>query len=86
MDGDGSFPGGLVRAADGNIYGTTRTGGNGDVYFGAGTVFKVTPTGAISTLYTFTGGTDGANPDGPLVQGSDGSLDGRQPGVRPCFA
>lgn len=45
---DGQRPqGGLVRATNGELYGTT-SGGDGP-----GTVFKITPGGALTTLYTF---------------------------------
>jgi uncharacterized repeat protein (TIGR03803 family) len=57
----------LVQGSDGNFFGTTYAGGAN----GAGTVFKVSATGALTSLYSFTGGDDGAGPNG-LVQGSDG--------------
>jgi len=44
-----------------------------------GTVYKLTPGGTLTTLYSFTGGTDGSNPDAPLVQGTDGNLYGSTP-------
>jgi len=70
---DGANPEtGLVQAKDGNFYGTTRHGGTN----GAGTVFKVSSNGALSSLYSFTGGNDGASPQAGLVQGSDGNLYG----------
>jgi uncharacterized repeat protein (TIGR03803 family) len=56
---------------DGNFYGTTEGGGAR----GYGTVFKVTPAGALTTLYAFTGGNDGSGPNA-LVQGSDGNFYG----------
>ncbi|MGB8169262.1 MAG: choice-of-anchor tandem repeat GloVer-containing protein [Chthoniobacteraceae bacterium] len=65
----------LTLAADGNFYGTTATGGAG----GFGTIFKVTPAGALTTLVQFTGTTGaypGSTPLGALVQGTDGSLYG----------
>ena len=67
---DGRNPsGGLVQGNDGNFYGTTLQGGiNGDY----GTVFKISATGALTNLYSFTGGEDGAGPSAGLVQGSDG--------------
>ena len=70
---DGSLPyGGLVQATDGNLYGTTRSGGAS----GSGTVFKITLNGALTTLYSFSGNADGANPQATLVQGPNGSLYG----------
>jgi uncharacterized repeat protein (TIGR03803 family) len=62
--------GGLVQGSDGNFYGTTSRGGTNN----AGTVFKVSSTRALTSLYSFTGGGDGANPVAGLVQGSDGQL------------
>ena len=43
---------------------------------GYGTVFKISPNGALTTLYSFTGANDGANPNAGLVQGSDGNFYG----------
>jgi uncharacterized repeat protein (TIGR03803 family) len=39
-------------------------------------VFRITPAGALTTLYTFTGGTDGGIPLAGLIQGTDGSFYG----------
>src|ERR1019366_2526873 len=47
---------GLVQAADGDLYGTTVSGGTNT----NGTVFKITPTGTLTTLHSFNGTTDGA--------------------------
>lgn len=70
---DGVSPGAkLLLASDGNFYGTTGYGGTG----GSGTVFKLTPQGVETVLYSFTGGSDGATPMGDLIQGSDGALYG----------
>ncbi len=71
---DGAFPvGGLTQGLDGNFYGTTeRGGGTTCSRGGCGTVFKITPSGALTTLYQFGGGEDGRYPDGGLVQASDG--------------
>ena len=46
---------------------------------GAGTVFKITPTGRLTTLYNFTDGPDGGFPNG-LVLGSDGNFYGTTQG------
>ncbi len=71
----------LVQASDGSFYGTTYIGGtSGDCsYFGCGTVFKITPTGKLTTLYSFCAHancTDGANPIAALIQAIDGKLYG----------
>ena len=63
---------GLVQASDGNFYGTTEFGGTKN----AGTVFKISTNRALTTLYSFTGGNDGANPVAALVQATDGDLYG----------
>jgi uncharacterized repeat protein (TIGR03803 family) len=65
-------PSGLMQGSDGNFYGTTEYGGTN----GAGTVFKISTNGALTTLYSFTGGNDGANPQAGLVQGRDGNFYG----------
>jgi uncharacterized repeat protein (TIGR03803 family) len=65
----------LVQGTDGNLYGTTEGGGAN----GEGTVFKVTPTGTLTTLYSFcakTNCTDGSVPFGGLVLGTDGNFYG----------
>jgi uncharacterized repeat protein (TIGR03803 family) len=77
---DGWGPSGLVQASDGNFYGTTEQGGTTNVLnynypLGAGTVFKITTNGVLTSLYSFTGGNDGASPNG-LVQGGNGSFYG----------
>ena len=73
---DGANPAaGLVQGSDGNFYGTTSGGGTND----AGTVFKISTNGALTSLYSFTGGNDGADPDAGLVQGSDGYFYGTTP-------
>jgi uncharacterized repeat protein (TIGR03803 family) len=66
---DGAFPrAALVQGSDGYFYGTTYDGGTSS----NGTVFKISNTGALTSLYSFTDGNDGANPKAALVQGSDG--------------
>ncbi|MBV8977482.1 MAG: hypothetical protein JOZ13_08895 [Alphaproteobacteria bacterium] len=64
----------LVRDDQGNLYGTTSTGG-GDGN-GSGVVFEVASSGQFSVLYTFTGGADGGNPYGRLLRDSNGNLFG----------
>jgi uncharacterized repeat protein (TIGR03803 family) len=80
---EGAQPiGALVEGRDGNFYGVTEAGGVPDCAdswccsSGFGTVFQVTPQGALTNLYKFTGGADGADPRAGLVQGSDGYLYG----------
>src|SRR5258707_9752489 len=46
---NGNSPNGLVQGTDGNLYGTTFAGGA----FGWGEIFRVTPSGQISTVYSF---------------------------------
>jgi uncharacterized repeat protein (TIGR03803 family) len=71
-DGAGAV-GGLIQGADGNFYG--MAGGGGKYSFG--TIFKMTPKGAFSTLYSFHGALgDGAFPNSGLVQATDGNLYG----------
>jgi uncharacterized repeat protein (TIGR03803 family) len=71
---DGENPwAGLVRASDGNFYGTTASGGTYD----GGTIFKITPGGALTTLYDFP---QYSAPLGGLIQGTDGNLFGTTSG------
>lgn len=66
---------GLTLGTDGNFYGTTSNGGSQH----KGTVFKLTPNGTLTTLttlYSFTGGNDGANPTAPPIEGTDGNFYG----------
>jgi len=72
---DGSAPfAGLIQATDGNFYGTTVVGGASQ----NGTVFRITPSGVLTTLHSFNG-SDGQNPDGSLFQATDGKLYGTTP-------
>jgi uncharacterized repeat protein (TIGR03803 family) len=73
-DGQNSYAG-LIQASDGNLYGTTLSGGS----HGYGTVFKITKGGTFSTLYSFcsqSGCGDGEFPQTGLVQASNGNLYG----------
>ena len=74
---DGERPlAGLVPGSDGNLYGTTQTGGAN----GAGTVYEVAPSGAFILVFSFSSGaTDGGNPNGSLLQGTDGNFYGTAP-------
>jgi uncharacterized repeat protein (TIGR03803 family) len=71
---------GLVLGTDGNFYGTT--GGGGGAYR-SGTVFKITPSGKLTTLYGFcalSNCSDGEAPLAALVQGRDGNFYGTTEG------
>jgi uncharacterized repeat protein (TIGR03803 family) len=70
-DGDDPFAG-LVQATDGNFYGTTQLGGVN----GAGTIFKITPSGTLTTLHSFEGATDGNFSQAGLLQATNGTLYG----------
>ena len=64
---DGANPeAGLVQASDGNFYGTTY-GGGADI---RGTIFEITPSGLLTTVYSF------SYPEAGLIQANDGNLYG----------
>jgi hypothetical protein len=79
---DGAAPyGGVVFDASGNLYSTAYEGGNlADCSKqGCGTVFELSPAGsgwAETTIHTFTGGTDGQNPQTGLIWDAAGNLYG----------
>jgi uncharacterized repeat protein (TIGR03803 family) len=78
---DGIYPsGGLVQGADGSFYGTTFSGGVSDAQWcsaGCGTIFKITRTGALTTLHQFAGySAEGSGPNSVLVQGKNGHFYG----------
>ena len=81
---DGVYPehSSLIQGFDGNYYGTVFNGGTATLcgVYGCGTVFKITPSGTLTTLHTFKG-SDGAYPYGTLVQGTDGTLYGTTHGT-----
>jgi len=62
----------LIDAKTHNLYGTTLISGDYDV----GTVFELSPTGVLTVLYTFTGGTDGGSPQASLIMDRVGNLYG----------
>ncbi len=66
-----TYPEILAQGRDGNLYGTTDGGGTSSM----GTVFKMTPSGVVTTIHNFSG-LDGQNPDGGLVLGADGNFYG----------
>jgi uncharacterized repeat protein (TIGR03803 family) len=79
---DGASPyGALIQASDGNLYGTTAGGGasSPSCSGGCGTIFKITTAGALTTLYNFCSEAncaDGSQPEGGLVQHTNGSFYG----------
>jgi uncharacterized repeat protein (TIGR03803 family) len=78
---DGTLPAGVIQATDGNFYGTTSYGGNISCGGpnGCGTVFRITPSGNLTTIYTFclnSGCEDGAFPISGVIQASDTTLYG----------
>jgi uncharacterized repeat protein (TIGR03803 family) len=80
---DGGTPSyaGVIDSA-GNLYGTTSQGGQGVP--GSGVVYKLDPAGQETVLYTFTGGSDGANPSFGVVRDSAGNLYGTTGGGGDC--
>jgi uncharacterized repeat protein (TIGR03803 family) len=77
---DGANPyAGVIQGTDGNFYGTTQEGGSSVNNSSPGTIFKITPAGAVKTIYTFCAKpdcTDGFSPYAGLVQGTDGNFYG----------
>jgi uncharacterized repeat protein (TIGR03803 family) len=70
---DGANPNaGVVHDSAGNLYGTTSAGGSAN----QGTLFRIDATGKETILYSFQGGSDGAQPMAPLVIDSGGNLYG----------
>jgi uncharacterized repeat protein (TIGR03803 family) len=80
---DGGTPtDGLTLGTDGNLYGTTLFGGANNY----GTIFKITPQGDLTTLYSFTDGMDGAYPNSAPIEGANGEFYGTtsEGGVTTC--
>lgn len=70
---DGGYPwGGVVLDSNGNLYGTTNTGGAGR----QGVVFKVSSDGQETVLCSFKSGKDGAYPQSPVTLDSAGNIYG----------
>ena len=74
---DGADPAApLVQGTDGNLYGTTGEGGLSNY----GTIFRIAPNGALTTLYSFCsqgiGCPGGYAPDGGLIQATNGDFYG----------
>ena len=75
---NGAYPqAGVIQGLDGNFYGTTTAGGayTNQYGLGDGTIFKLGTNGMLTTLVSFDG-TNGASPEGGLVQSVDGSFYG----------
>jgi uncharacterized repeat protein (TIGR03803 family) len=77
-NGANPYYGSLIQATDGNFYGMTHGGGHDD----EGTVFKIAPSGKLTTLHSFAS-TDGSSPVGGLVQATDGNFYGTAAGGGP---
>jgi uncharacterized repeat protein (TIGR03803 family) len=77
VNGDGTIrAAGLIMDSVGNLYGTTSEGGSSGGS-GEGTLFRLTPSGKETVLYSFTGTNgDGTNPAGGLIMDSTGNLYG----------
>jgi uncharacterized repeat protein (TIGR03803 family) len=75
---DGSFLGGFFESADGNFYGIASEGGTG--MNSQGSIFKITPNGQFTLIFSFAELPDGTLPFGAspdtLVEGLDGNLYG----------
>ena len=92
---DGGYPqAGLIRDSEGNLYGTTTSGGlSGGACVGylsatCGVVFKLDPAGNETVLHSFAGfPTDGSNPAAALIRDSEGNLYGTtvQGGFTACL-
>jgi uncharacterized repeat protein (TIGR03803 family) len=73
---DGAYPAGMVLDEQGNLFGTTGTGGmSANCLSGCGTVYELTTSGEYKILYSFAGAPDGLGPFA-LVRDSTGNLYG----------
>lgn len=71
VNADGASPfAALTMALDGNLYGSTASGGHA----GYGTLFRISITGEFATLHSFDCVTEGTAPTGALVQRGDGNF------------
>jgi uncharacterized repeat protein (TIGR03803 family) len=70
LDDGADSEGLLIQASDGNLYGTTYSGGGS---YNDGTIFKITPKGKLTTLHTFKG-LDGGLPVAGPIQGTNGTF------------
>lgn len=76
-----NLKGSLQRGTQGNLYGVATNGGSTNCAAGCGTVFQLAPSGRLKVLYSFTGGSDGQNPNGELMLDAQGNFYGTTPGV-----
>ena len=90
-DGLGPFDSGVIFDSSGNLYGTTRAGGNANCTQGCGVVFKLTRPTSVggawteSVLYSFTNGAnDGSSPQAGLIFDRSGNLYGTTDGSSSC--
>jgi uncharacterized repeat protein (TIGR03803 family) len=75
---NGSYPqAGLIQASDGNFYGTTGLGGASQF----GNIFQLNTNGTLTTLYSFSGGSDGLWPWTELTQNTNGDFYGTTGGT-----
>ena len=65
---------GIVQGIDGSFYSTVRVGSAATGYHGE--IFKVTPSGVVSSLHVFSNNSDGCGNVLPLIRGSDGNFYG----------
>lgn len=71
---NGGYPlAGVIQGSDGNLYGTT-SGGN--IPGNSGTIFKLSLSGEFTTIHALNPDSDGAYPEGGLVQAADGNFYG----------
>lgn len=73
--GNGGLPVGLLQASNGNLYGTTASGGTK----GQGTIYELSPSGVLTTLYNFCSQpncTDGDGSNSSLIEAADGNFYG----------
>jgi len=73
----GDLPVGLIMDSAGNLFGATYFGGSFSLcMYGCGALFEITRSGTAVPFYRFTGGVDGAYPNGNLLVDPKGNLYG----------
>ena len=74
---DGGNPSSVVLGNDGDFYGTTSYGGEGTNGWENGTIFRITTSGSLKTVYNFGDQDDGSIGGGnPLLLAKDGNFYG----------